>query len=214
METVILILELIGTVAFSMSGALLGIRKNLDIFGILVMGVTTSVGGGFIRDITIGTVPPVMFSNPIYCVTALLTAAMMCIPCVRRLLSGRLAYNVFMIGMDSVGLAVFTVMGVIYTYKYYPDKNFLMIFTGVVCGIGGGVLRDILAGELPYILRKHIYACAAIAGAVCAAVMLKYFGSVRAAVLSGVPLIILIRAVAAYFRINLPHINDNDETEQ
>ena len=81
-----------------------------------------------------------------------------------------------------------------------------MIFTGVVCGIGGGVLRDILAGELPYILRKHIYACAAF--------MLKYFGSVRAAVLSGVPLIILIRAVAAYFRINLPHINDNNETEQ
>ncbi len=207
MQTVILILEIIGSVAFSFSGAMLGIKKQFDIFGIIILGVVTTVGGGFIRDITIGVTPPIMFSNPIYCTTAVITSLLICLPFVRRFLHKKIIYGAMAVLMDSAGLAAFTVTGVAYAYQNNADNYFLVVFTGVISGIGGGILRDVFAGEQPHIFRKHIYACASIIGAVLCAWLMNVISYERAMIISALT-VLIIRLISAYFKINLPRIKD------
>ncbi len=204
MENIIFILEIIGSVAFAMSGAILGIKKKFDIFGIMILGAITTVGGGVLRDIVIGVTPPVMFTNPIYCLIAAVVSLVICIPAVYRLLLNRIFYNIFMVLMDSAGLAAFTVTGVAHAYKICGGENvFLLVFTGVITGIGGGIIRDLLAGEQPYVFKKHIYACASIAGAILCAILLSQI-SFGTAILISMVVIMVIRIIAAYFKINLP----------
>ena len=113
--SVFLIVELIGTVAFACSGAMVAIERRLDLLGIIVLGVITAVGGGMIRDILIGVQPPSLFVNPIYVVTAL--AAVLVLFCImkfggvyQQLLSSE-GYEVMMNVLDAIGLGVFTVVG-------------------------------------------------------------------------------------------------------
>ena len=170
--SVFLIVELIGTVAFACSGAMVAIERRLDLLGIIVLGVITAVGGGMIRDILIGVQPPSLFVNPIYVVTAL--AAVLVLFCImkfggvyQQLLSSE-GYEVMMNVLDAIGLGVFTVVGMDTAMKAgYEDYRFLTVFLGVITGVGGGILRDIMAVQAPYVLKKHIYACASLAGALC-----------------------------------------------
>ena len=85
-ENLLLLFELIGTVAFAVSGAMVGLSKKMDIFGITVLGIVTSVGGGVIRDIVLGLTPPATFQNPIYALVAILVSIIVFIPAVRRFL--------------------------------------------------------------------------------------------------------------------------------
>lgn len=209
MDNLIFCTEIIGSVAFAASGAILGIKKHFDIFGIVILAVIATVGGGFMRDLILGVHPPVMFSDPVYCFTAVLTALLLCAAPVRRQFSKRLVYSTVMILLDAVGLAIFTASGVAYAYELNRANHFLMIFTGVITGVGGGLTRDVIAGELPYIFRKHIYACAAIIGAVVCAYGIEGLG-VGYAMLISAAVIFAVRVLSAYFRINLPRIGDDD----
>ena len=87
MNIFVIILDLVGTIAFSVSGAMVAIKKNMDIFGVMILGLITAVGGGVIRDLTLGISPPATFRDPIYATTALLTAAIVFLPAVQRLLA-------------------------------------------------------------------------------------------------------------------------------
>ncbi len=205
MDIFILILELIGTVAFSISGAVTAIRKNMDIFGVLILGLTTAVGGGIIRDLILGYTPPATFRDPLYAVTALITAGIVFLPLVRRLFQRyRRAYDLVMLTMDSVGLGIFTVIGVQAAFALSDSFNlFLLTFVGVITGVGGGLLRDMMAGDSPYIFVKHIYASASIAGALVCAGLWSVIPQIWAMNL-GAALVIAIRFLSAHYRWSLP----------
>lgn len=209
-DTIIYIFEMIGTVAFASSGALVGIRKNMDIFGVNVLGITAAVGGGCIRDIILGITPPKMFQNFNY------VGASILISCIlftifflnQELLSSRFleAYEKIMISLDAIGLGVFTVMGIRTAIEAsYENNIFLLIFVGAVTGIGGGMLRDIMAGMTPFVFVKHVYAIASIAGAV-SYILLRMWLPDTISLFAGSAVVIIIRLLAAHFRWNLPRI--------
>mgnify|MGYP002596965082 CR=1 FL=1 len=205
MNIFVIILDLVGTIAFSVSGAMVAIKKNMDIFGVMILGLITAVGGGVIRDLTLGISPPATFRDPIYATTALLTAAIVFLPAVQRLLARhQRTYDLTMLMMDSLGLGIFTVIGVQAAFAQSPNHGvFLLTFVGVITGVGGGVLRDVLAGNMPYIFVKHIYACASLIGAVICGVLWHPAGEV-AAMLTGAAAVFAIRCLSAHYRWNLP----------
>jgi len=201
-EIIIFILELLGTAAFAVSGAMIALNKKMDIFGVAILGVTTAVGGGIIRDLILGNTPPTTFKNPIYALLAITVSLILFVPYIRTLLSKKQAvFDYVLLIADSLGLAVFTVIGISAAADF---KNwFLLIFVGVITGVGGGVLRDVLAGYTPYIFVKHFYATASLIGAVITVFMQKVIDSTYAMVIGAVCIFVL-RICAAHFRWRLP----------
>ena len=209
METFILILELAGTMAFAASGAMTGIRKNMDIFGVCILGLTTAVGGGVIRDLILGNTPPATFQNPIYATVAVATSLVLFLPRLRHLLMrSPAAFDWALRLMDALGLGIFTVVGIRTAYTHVPHAGlFLLIFVGVVTGVGGGVIRDMMAGDLPAIFVKHVYASASLVGALLCGALWQPFGEMPAMLL-GAGVVVLIRILSAHYRWNLPRAHD------
>ena len=191
------IMEMAGTVAFAASGAMVGVERNMDIFGISVLGVATAVGGGMIRALV-----SVLTSCVVFFVFYFK----------REFLEGhrREAYDKFMLVMDSVGLGIFTVVGVNTGIRQgYMDNAFLLVFLGTITGVGGGLLRDMMASVPPYIFVKHIYACASIIGAVVCVYMNRFVGNVEAMIVSSI-VVVLIRYLAAHYHWNLPRLSPHE----
>lgn len=209
MDIFVSILEIIGTVAFAASGALIAVRKQMDLLGVIVLGIVTAVGGGIIRDLILGITPPLTFRDPTCVIVALATSVILFIPWVRRRLMKReRLFDVALFFMDSIGLGVFTVMGIWNALDFTPERStFLLVFVGVLTGVGGGIIRDVLAGDMPYVLVKHIYACASFVGALCC-VLLRQIIPLYAAMLIGMSLVLIIRMLAAHYHWNLPKAND------
>ena len=208
-------MEMAGTVAFAASGAMVGVERNMDIFGVSVLGVVTAVGGGMIRDIVLGIIPPNVFTNPVYALVATITSCVVFLVFYwkRQLLEGhmRLTYDRVMLVMDSIGLGIFTVVGVNTGIRSgYMDNVFLLVFLGTITGVGRGLMRDMMAGVPPYIFVKHIYACASIVGAVVCVYMNRFVGNVEAMMVACF-VIILIRYLAAHYRWNLPRLHNGSE---
>ena len=209
MDRFILIVELIGTMAFAASGAMTGIRKNMDIFGVCILALTTAVGGGVIRDLILGSTPPATFRDPIYATVAIVTALVLFLPRVRRLLMWDQAlFDLCLFLMDTAGLGIFTVVGIRTAYAHVPQATvFLLVFVGVITGVGGGLLRDMMAGDTPYIFVKHVYASASLAGALVCGLLWHYAGEMGS-MLAGGGLVILIRGLSAHYRWNLPRAHE------
>lgn len=201
----VFILEMIGTVSFALSGALVGLKKNMDLFGVCIMGVTTACGGGLLRDLFLGQLPPTMFRQPLYALTAAAVSLLIFLPVVRRLLSARKrAYELVTLLSDSAGLGIFTAAGVSAAVQAgYGESVFFAVFLGSITGVGGGLIRDIMAGDPPYIFVKHIYACASLAGAFLCAVSWSKLGSIWAMALC-CACVFLIRLLAARYHWSLP----------
>jgi len=202
MDIFILILELIGAAAFAVSGTLTGIRKNMDIFGVCILGVTVAVGGGVLRDIILGATPPAMFQNPIYAITAIAACFIIFIPSVRGFVSRS---SILMLVTDSIGLGIFTVSGAMRAFETTAGL-FLPVFVGVVTGVGGGLIKDIMAGNTPDIFVKHIYATASIAGAVLFCI-LRAFAGRYISMLAATGFIIAVRLLASHFEWSLPKLS-------
>ena len=208
--TVSFIMEILGTVAFAASGAMVGAERKMDVFGVIVLGVVTAVGGGMIRDIDLGITPPNVFQHPVYATVAMVTSLVVFLIMYwkKGFLSGnlRLTYDRIMMAMDSIGLGIFTVVGVNTGIRCgYLEHTFLLVFLGTITGVGGGLLRDMMAGVPPYIFVKHIYACASIVGALACVYIYRLAGGVPAMILSSAA-VILIRYLAAWYRWNLPRL--------
>lgn len=198
------IIEYLGIVAFAASGALMGIRKHMDPFGVAVLGLVTSTAGGAIRDMMLGITPPSMFITPIYSFIAITVSVIMFFPVVRKEIAhSQKRFDTVMFYLDTFGLAVFAVMGVRTVTERVPDSGlYLSLFAGFLSGCGGGILRDVLAGETPYIFSKHIYALAAIAGALLCALLWPL--SELGAMIAGAAAVVIIRLLSSHFRWNLP----------
>jgi len=200
----LLVFEIIGTISFAISGAMTGIKKRMDVLGVVTLGLVTAVGGGAIRDVILGATPPAMFQNPIYAVVAIVTGIVVCFPVVRNVYSkSQRIFDRALLVMDSLGLGIFTVVGIETAHVELQDPAFaLLIFVGVITGVGGGILRDVLSGDMPYIFVRHFYACASIIGAVICAVL--WTVSIPIAMISGAAVIVVLRFLAAHYRWSLP----------
>ncbi|MET9901447.1 trimeric intracellular cation channel family protein [Streptomyces sp. NPDC006446] len=163
-------LDLIGIFVFAISGALLAVRKNFDVFGIAVLAEITALGGGLLRDIIIGAVPPAAFTDLGYFTTPIFAALLVFFlhPQVERIQAG---VNVF----DAAGLGLFCVTGTVKAYDYGLGLT-ASAALGLATAVGGGVLRDVLANEVPSLLRwdRDLYAVPAIVGATMVVLCIRY----------------------------------------
>lgn len=210
---VVLVTEVLGTVAFSISGAITGIQKKMDVLGVVVLGVATAVGGGVIRDLLLGNTPPAAFCDPTYVAWATVTALVVFflaryVWLKKELRREELRFFEAVLNLvDSLGLGLFAVIGVQTAIDCgFGENHFLAVFVGTLTGVGGGVLRDTLAGEVPKIFRKRIYALAALAGAWlydCLAGTSLHSGL---AILAASGVVVVIRLLAAHFEWDLPRI--------
>ena len=165
MSPVLVVLDLMGIFVFAISGALVAVRKELDVFGVLVLAGTTGLGGGFLRDVLIGATPPAALEDWRY----------LLVPVAAGLVTfwyhptvGRLERQVGV--LDAFGLALFCVVGALKSVEYGlgPLPAALM---GMVSAIGGGMVRDLLAGRVPAVFRSELYATPALAGAAIAVLL-------------------------------------------
>ena len=191
------ILEIVGTVAFSVSGAVVAIHKKMDILGVAVLGVITAVGGGILRDLLLGITPPNAFRDPIYALVAIAVALIVFLPFISRKIN---LDHILWVLVDAIGLGAFTMIGV--STGVSTGNLFLEVFLGVTTGVGGGVMRDICAAELPMIFVRHFYACPCIIGAILCSLLYPY--SADLAIVSGFAVIIILRLLAAKFKWHLP----------
>lgn len=138
--------EVIGTIAFAISGALVGIEKKLDLFGIIFLSITTAVGGGIYRDIIIGRTPPIAFVNPTSSIISIITALIV-FACNEKV--GRFQKVITI--SDALGLGVFTAIGCRIAVLHGANNGFLVIAMGLGTGVGGGILRDVFVKNIPFI---------------------------------------------------------------
>jgi len=153
-------LNLMGTFAFGLSGGILAVRKQMDLFGVLVLSVTTGLGGGIMRDLILGHNPPATISDWRYLAAAGLAGLLVFVRYSRVVHHGR-----FITTFDAAGLSIFTVTGttIALDASLSPAPAILL---GMLTGVGGGVLRDVLAGEVPLVFRSEVYAVASMLGAI------------------------------------------------
>lgn len=203
------ILELIGSAAFAVSGVVVAKRKKMDIFGAVILGCITAVGGGFIRDLILGIHPPLMFMNPMYVVCAFVTSLLTFLVEYKekgQLEKHRNISDLILNITDTLGLAIFAIMGARTAMQNgYADNRFLCIFVGTLTGIGGGILRDMLANELPLIMKERVYGVAAILGAIAFVYADIFLGEINAMIVSFF-VTVLIRFFAIHYRWNLPRL--------
>ncbi len=206
-----LILNILGVISFSISGVLVAARKKMDYLGVVILGIVSSVGGGVIRDIIMGRIPPTMFTNPLYVTVSFVTSNIAFFylyfnldgksrPAINRI------FEEVYFWFDTLGLALFTIQGVVAGKTISGAGVFLCSFLGVITGVGGGVLRDILADTVPAIFIKHIYALASIIGALV--ISLLWDVNDTLAMLVGFFLIVQIRYMARKHKWNLPFIKN------
>lgn len=197
---VIDILEIVGTVAFAVSGVLAGIKNKLDWFGIFVLAIITASGGGLIRDIIIGHGVPVFFTQPKYLITVLISIVIGIFSCyfLTKVL-------ILIQTLDAVGLGVFTVLATLKCIELgMPVIG--IIFISTLTGVGGGMLRDLLVNSVPSVLKSEIYALASIIGALCFYFLYNIIGRDLNIYLC-ICIIFAIRMLSLRFKLNLPIIN-------
>ena len=190
-------LDLLGTVVFAISGAWLACRKEMDLFGAMVLAFVTAVGGGTIRDVLLGSIPVFWIEDTLYMMAIIAATALAILV---RKLNQKLEWSMQI--LDALGLSVFVVIGVSKALSFGVEP-IVAIMMGVLTGCGGGVIRDVLAGEVPMILRKEIYASAAIAGGVVYVTLDGYLGNEIATILT-VGTVLIMRLLSVYKGLSLP----------
>lgn len=207
LHTLYYFLDLAGTFVFAISGATAARQRGLDLFGICVIAFTVACGGGIIRDLCIGAIPPTGLTNWYYLVSAIIAAGMTIglYPLVQRL-------NHPVLLFDALGLSLFAVTGAQKSLAYGHNAE-VAVLLGIITAVGGGVLRDILLNRIPVIFEKEIYASAALAGALIVVIG----NSVKLISNDWISVIALIicfglRLLALRYHWNLPNYS-KDKTE-
>ncbi len=210
------LIELLGTVAFAVSGAMVAIDRKADLFGVVFLGMTTAIGGGILRDCLLGNVPAAIFSNrPVLLTAALCPLAVFLVAAAagRSYQRRKALVDAVTNLIDALGLGAFTVTGVrMGLAAGFGDRWFYLVFLGLITGIGGGVLRDVMTGAVPMVLTKHVYALASIVGALDYLLLYCVIGvdgttSGTLAVL----LVFCIRLLATFLHWNLPRVRAPEE---
>lgn len=196
----LLVIDLAGTALFAAEGSSTAVQAHLDLLGILVLGFVTALGGGIVRDLLIGDVPPSSIRNWIYPAVALTAGAMVFV-----LHAYTAAINSWLIiSLDAAGLSLFAVSGATKALEFglHPLLATLM---GGITGVGGGTIRDLLIGQVPKVLRSDIYAAAALFGAAMTLLCLRLRLNPVVASVAGIGSCFTLRMFAVYYHWNLPH---------
>ena len=204
----IFIIEIIGIIAFTISGVIVAFKKRLDLLGVVTLGTITAVGGGALRDVLLGILPPSMFKNGIYVLCAFVTAVAsfyIGIFAIKRIKRKRMKYYNLITFFDAVGLGVFSVVGTnTAIINGFGDNAFLAIFVGVITGVGGGIIRDMIANTLPFIMYKDLYASSAIIGASLYYALYKMHSNNFLCISISIVATILVRLLAQKYNLGLP----------
>jgi uncharacterized membrane protein YeiH len=195
---IIYILDLIGTAAFAASGAWVGVRKHMDLFGVLVLGTVTAVGGGTLRDLLLGDIPPFSLKDEAYIYIAIVVSVVV--------FANRKRFEFFekpLLCFDAIGLGTFVVIGTTKAIDFELGALGAVLM-GVMTGTAGGVMRDLLANQVPLILRREIYASACVAGGTLLVILGEYGVAPAAAALLSAATVILVRLLAIHYDWSLP----------
>lgn len=207
MELLWFTFDIIGTIAFAISGTLVGIGRRMDIFGMLVLALATAIGGGIMRDLIVGNIPPNSLRTFTYVfIVMAVTFGVFFIYRVRRAhyIGTRWVRRMYL-GADTLGLASFTVTGAGIGVYNYPEMPVLAVILGLLTAVGGGVIRDVLAQRVPSVLREEVYALPAIIGGI---VYYAFYhaGQWQMASYSAFIIVVVIRTLALRYNWSLPRI--------
>ncbi|MGM9968914.1 MAG: trimeric intracellular cation channel family protein [Anaeroplasma sp.] len=212
-DLVLFIFGIIGTIAFAISGALIAIENKLDLLGVIILGVTTACGGGLFRDIMIEK-DIALFKEPQYPLIATIVAILVFIimSLIKNLsFEKSRIYKVFYNITDSIGLGTFVIVGAGVAVKSGESDMFPIIFYAVLTACGGGLLRDIFVCKIPAIFRKHIYAVAAIIGALLYYYLNFFNVPIAINTILTVVSVVMIRYLAFRFEWSLPKVHLNTQ---
>ncbi len=192
------IIDILGTIAFAVSGAFLAMEKKLDPFGVLVMSFVTAIGGGTLRDMLIGNLPVSWLSNSTATIVIFSSA-------VATMFFGQFLqqFTTTLFLFDALGLGLFTIVGI----KLGLEKNLstgVCITLGTITACFGGVVRDVLLNTIPLLFRKEIYAMACISGGIAYFILIHMGLNPDIATIACILLIFIIRVLAVRFKISLP----------
>ncbi|WP_282161125.1 trimeric intracellular cation channel family protein [Ulvibacterium marinum] len=197
------IIDILGTIAFAISGVLVAMEKKLDLFGVCIIAFVTAVGGGTLRDMLIGDTPVVWMRSSDYVIT-ILGSVVFAILFVNQLKYLRRTLFLF----DTIGIGLFTMVGI--EKGISADLMPVMcIFLGTITASFGGVIRDILCNEIPVIFRKEVYATACVLGGISYFLLIKLPWDGAFSYVTAILIIISIRLLAVCFKITLPNIYRN-----
>lgn len=193
-------IDILGTIAFAISGVLVAMKKKLDLFGVLIIAFVTAIGGGTLRDLLIGNTPVIWMRDSVYVITIIITV-IVAILFVKQLKYLRKSLFLF----DTIGIGLYTLVGV----EKGIEAGLLPIMCialGTITASFGGVIRDILCNEIPVIFRKEIYATACILGGASYFLLSKLPIASNYAFIMAILVVIILRILAVKFNIRLPNI--------
>ena len=208
MEIFTTVIELIGVIAFSVSGAMVAIRRKTDLFGVMLLAILTAMGGGLLRDTIFSFSPPAIFGFKWYLLVSVIVSLIVFL--IARKYSKTYLENETKIEhindvFDALGLGIFAVLGTkVGMENGYVDDAIITISCGVITCIGGGMIRDVLTKSIPFVLVKRIYAIAAILGSSVYYVMHLFEINDGIAIIAGVSVTFIARLLAMIFKWNMP----------
>ena len=203
-EFFIYILDLFGTMAFAVTGAFKAIEHKADIVGIIILATITGVAGGTIRDVILGKDLPNSLIDPSYVIITVVSAIVI------FLLHSKMKkhWNIFL-KFDAIGLGVFTVIGATFAYNMFGMNFLVIVLSGMLTAIGGGILRDVFVSQTPIVFVKELYASASFLGATVFYLVILLTNDVYAGTISGLLLATGLRMVAMKYNWNLPKVKSN-----
>ena len=207
MQTLLYVMDLFGVAVFAITGSLAAGKKRMDFFGVVVLATVTALGGGTIRDLVLGAGPVFWVSAPIYLLIAVATAT------VTFFLVRFCGLPLKLLSVaDAFGLAVFTVLGTQKALDMSISPG-IAIVMGIMTGVFGGMIRDVLSGEIPLILRREIYATASLCGAVIFCVISYTLQNQSLAAVTAVIVTLALRLSAIKWKMSLPLYISHEEDD-
>jgi uncharacterized membrane protein YeiH len=194
----IYLLDLFGVAVFAITGSLAAGQKKMDLFGVVVLALATALGGGTLRDVILGAYPVFWISNTTYIFVGT-TAAVSTFVIAGFVRPPAKALKF----ADAFGLAVFTIIGTERAISFGVPSSIAVIM-GVMTGVAGGIIRDMLSGEIPLVLKAEIYATASLCGAITFALLKKHFPGMPLPAPTAITVILALRLAAIHWKLSLP----------
>lgn len=207
MDIIWYMFDMIGTIAFAVSGALVGVARKMDIFGMAVLALATAIGGGIVRDVLLGYFPPNSLRNVVYVTVVLAVTVIVFLiynSRYRKHAMGPRSRASYLLA-DALGLASFTVTGASAGFKLYPELPIFIVLLGTITAVGGGIIRDMLAQRIPSVLKEDVYALPSIIGGIVYYLMVTSSWD-NMAVYGAFTVVLVIRLLALKYNWSLPKV--------
>ena len=198
---IIFVLDLFGTMAFAVTGALRGIEHKYDIVGVIILGTTTGLLGGVMRDTILGIFPPYNFSDTIHVALTTITSTIIFF-LYHRIKKYENMFNIF----DAIGLGVFTFTGASIAYSLFSTNIVLIIISSLLTAFGGGILRDVLVREPPIVFTKEVYAVASFIGVTLFLILVNVKVQFEFIAIAVIFITTCIRLISIKLQLNLPKV--------